>query len=714
MAVLWVSCRNMGFRVYGEVEVDSQSDSNGLACEVSIGPLDEIDEDLVGGALLSKLVAQLLALRLGAITGVLTMLVADQKSAPNWFKTLTLEVPRLGASVSPAYGAHMKSLKDWTILKDAKASELLHTSGYFAVKKGDSGLTRSIFNGKRLSHRCPVPEPVNLIDIHGLINRMLAYGSEGKKSRRFFVVMGDFRHWFHQLPAPIWLQRLFGMKYKKTFYSWRTLPMGWSWSPVCAQAAAWGFLAYREGTESRLLNEEALQGGMSLPRWVGTPNGGWVTVYYDNFLIVTPKEEEAAAWSARITTNAQRLHVVIKPGSFAVLSDDEVRQTGFTYLGVHFQTVAEPYDSAPAIKRNRGEEGTADLLVADEEPRPSSEQGTATLEEPSNTNSSRSGVMKPKKEPLTRSHRPAYALIVTAAKMATWAERCATVSEAPGTCREAASWIGRSIFCVMCSGQRVQQRVVGRQVVEAGRTLGIESQQGWDKSMSEGGWRAVLLATRAALAQASQQFEFASIRARNRDRVRLLVACDASEKGYGWITFQPQPKGPLIPTSPSVERAGLWSNREIEWHIYLKELYCACMAIVAVRAVFPGAHLTLVIDNAAAYHSLENGFTSSRAGTRIMSEAMREHCADAFMHVVSEDNPSDCHSRGRYDDLQERVNRLSDTWEAHTFGGRVNRAHWFRREDGAGVVRHAPVDTGFDECIAGHELDAEAGDDHAA
>ena len=46
----------------------------------------------------------------------------------------------------------------------------------------------------------------------------------------------------------------------------------------------------------------------------------------------------------------------------------------------------------------------------------------------------------------------------------------------------------------------------------------------------------------------------------------------------------------------------------------------------------------------------------------------------------------------------------------------MNRERWFRREDGAGVVRHAPVDTGYDECITGRELEAEAHSlgDHAA
>ena len=88
------------------------------------------------------------------------------------------------------------------------------------------------------------------------------------------------------------------------------------------------------------------------------------------------------------------------------------------------------------------------------------------------------------------------------------------------------------------------------------------------------------------------------------------------------------------------------------------------MAIVEARRAFPEAHLTVVIDNAAAYHSLENGFTSSRGGSRIMSEVLKDHAADCFLHVVSEDNPRDCHSRGKYDDLQEQIHRLTDTWEA--------------------------------------------------
>ena len=177
-------------------------------------------------------------------------------------------------------------------------------------------------------------------------------------------------------------------------------------------------------------------------------------MYYDNFIVLTPNEEEARAWEQRVKLNEKRLHVVIKEGSFMKLSDEQIAAEGFTYLGVHFQTSSEAYAGQPR-KMTRKE----------------------------------------------YTFRPPGQLIVHAAKRQKWQEKLNAVAEVAGTCREAASWVGRAIFCVMCSGERVQKREVGRMVIAAGGRVGKESQRGWDTRMSDEGWALVLEATRAALDQ---------------------------------------------------------------------------------------------------------------------------------------------------------------------------------------------------------------------
>ena len=97
-----------------------------------------------------------------------------------------------------------------------------------------------------------------------------------------------------------------GLKVQKTrqAFIWRSLPMGWSWSPVIAQACAWSFLAFRDNQETALIPDAAFSEHMGLPRWVATEAGpGFATVYYDNFLIVTADRSQAIAWQARIDRN---------------------------------------------------------------------------------------------------------------------------------------------------------------------------------------------------------------------------------------------------------------------------------------------------------------------------------------------------------------------------------------------------------------------------
>jgi hypothetical protein len=76
------------------------------------------------------------------------------------------------------------------------------------------------------------------------------------------VIGGDFRHWFHQIPAPSWMRRLFGLRGPDgTEHQWQSIPMGWSWSPLIAQACAWTVLAFLEADEAPLLDPKAFAGG---------------------------------------------------------------------------------------------------------------------------------------------------------------------------------------------------------------------------------------------------------------------------------------------------------------------------------------------------------------------------------------------------------------------------------------------------------------------
>ena len=193
----------------------------------------------------------------------------------------------------------------------------------------------------RLTKGGPPPPPVNLADVGQIIQKMTNFVGQ-----RMEVVIGDYRHWFHQIQAPTELQRLFGLKVGAQIYRWLMLPMGWGWSPYFAQVCAWATLAFRTKEEESILMEECFKEGELLPTFVRTRCGGFVTVYYDNFIVVTPSPREADDLHKRWRVNAtpERTGAVIKTGSLHRFTHREIAATGFDFLGLHLQTEVDALD----------------------------------------------------------------------------------------------------------------------------------------------------------------------------------------------------------------------------------------------------------------------------------------------------------------------------------------------------------------------------------
>ena len=95
----------------------------------------------------------------------------------------------------------------------------------------------------------------------------------------------------------------------------------------------------------------------------------------------------------------------------------------------------------------------------------------------------------------------------------------------------------------------------------------------------------------------------------------------------------------------------------------------AVEAYVYCRVNFPQARIIMAVDNSATFYCLKNGFTTSRMGAQILGDQEIRDVDDIFL-VTSKCNPADCPSRENYDDFDERVQRLTDAWTAHTAGGR--------------------------------------------
>ena len=116
------------------------------------------------------------------------------------------------------------------------------------------------------SQTCPVTmviQKINDLNVNG--------GNRGLS-----IVCGDLRHFFHQRPLGKDIQPFFGlilgrrrkcMRDRARAFLWRTLPMGWSYSPAIAQGIAWQFLAFRFPHERAYITLDGLENSpMFVPR----------------------------------------------------------------------------------------------------------------------------------------------------------------------------------------------------------------------------------------------------------------------------------------------------------------------------------------------------------------------------------------------------------------------------------------------------------------
>ena len=182
----------------------------------------------------------------------------------------------------------------------------------------------------------------------------------------FFVVNVDLRHWFHQLPLPRHLGRLFTFDLPvakgepRHRLCPRAVPMGWKDAPKIGQAATWSMLLGRDGEGRSMewskagINSRYGQ-AIEMPAWVpfeavkgqegftGTENGG-IFVILDNIFVITPIESYAEFWRARIVSQTAAFNAKIKletredgteiPPAVVRLEKSSARRTEF--MGISF------------------------------------------------------------------------------------------------------------------------------------------------------------------------------------------------------------------------------------------------------------------------------------------------------------------------------------------------------------------------------------------
>jgi hypothetical protein len=256
------------------------------------------------------------------------------------FRTLFREVPEVDvtATVAAKWMRHLRRLEEWSILADTPPHSCPFTSGYFAVPKGTGDTARAIFNGARLNKHFVKPPPVNLLGSDDLLKECSDLVNDRGKP---WMYTSDIRHYFHQFEACPEAQRWFAIRTETRWWKWRTMPMGWSFSPRIAQCCSWAILLHRERDEDPLCAE--YEDSENPPRFVPlVRNGqrvGLLSILYDNIFVIACDKSLVKEWGDRWERNAELFGITLKHTTLHGSADThDADYQDIEHLGLAFGT----------------------------------------------------------------------------------------------------------------------------------------------------------------------------------------------------------------------------------------------------------------------------------------------------------------------------------------------------------------------------------------
>ena len=269
--------------------------------------------------------------------------IQDEKT----FSTLIIAERPKQVRTSKKWNAHLEELEAWSIITKIKKSEAEGMASYFAVFKTTTS-ARAIFNGKRLSTCFAPPPPVNLPRLSDVFN--------GLREKYFFTI-ADVRHFFHQIRLQPNIRRGFCVASGRRVWCWRTLPMGWSYSPHVAQCVAWTIL-FEACLRSGMISEEDYRSYQATPRFL--ENGAkdwWMTIYYDNLLaaFITSEQRElflkhlhevCVLWNVEWKDQGPTRHNITEMNCNTTFEGKK-----FTYLGIQFGRGKHSHDGSEVLMR---------------------------------------------------------------------------------------------------------------------------------------------------------------------------------------------------------------------------------------------------------------------------------------------------------------------------------------------------------------------------
>jgi len=209
-----------------------------------------------------------------------------------------------------------RQLVDWKVLRERVFLSEGKSATLFKVPKGES-MARLIVDAQKANVRANVPPTFSLARCEELKRRIAQLGPA-------WFVAADLRHWFYQIPIEEFMASEMNVVVKsRKRHGGRAgdkdlllkavlavLPMGHSWSPFLAQSLCWALV---------LMDLDPSIDGftVSIPATDVTPTfieffaedgsvAGFITVYYDNVLIVCKDRNHALRWVDRLETASEK------------------------------------------------------------------------------------------------------------------------------------------------------------------------------------------------------------------------------------------------------------------------------------------------------------------------------------------------------------------------------------------------------------------------
>ena len=217
--------------------------------------------------------------------------------------------------------SEMKDLMQWNILRKLdKGERYTEVCQLFKVPKGPA-TSRLIMNAKRANARANKSPDFTLGTCEEVRRRMQELGPS-------WFVSGDLRHYFYQIRICTAFQKFLTVLGKTKShhgiteaeaYAVRVLPMGHSWSPYLAQSVCWAIVMANAQPGQRTTGGDPREAGpysVEIPEGDAVPDfinlrrkdgslAGFITVYYDNVLVVCQDRDAAEWWRAKLYDNGK-------------------------------------------------------------------------------------------------------------------------------------------------------------------------------------------------------------------------------------------------------------------------------------------------------------------------------------------------------------------------------------------------------------------------